>query len=221
MKAFILLGAPGSGKGTIAERIRDAAGLTHLATGDMLRAAVKNGEPLGREAEGYMKRGVLVPDELIIKIVDTRLEEGGAGASYLFDGFPRTLAQADMLDAALARRGARISGVFLLTAPKEVILDRLTGRRTCRQCGAVYHVKNIPPKKEGVCDLCGGELYQRADDKEETILRRLGVYENETAPLISRYEQKGLLVRVQSDRNADEVAGEMLRLIRRASQDAE
>ena len=220
VKAYILLGAPGSGKGTIAERIRDAAGLRHLATGDLLRTAMKNGEPLGREAESYMKRGVLVPDDLIMKLVETCLEKGGDTASYLFDGFPRTLAQADMLDSALEKRGTQISRVFLLTVPKDVILDRLTGRRTCRKCGAVYHIRNIPPKKEGVCDVCGGELYQRADDREDTILNRLAVYDKETAPLISRYEKKGLLARVRSDRKADVVAGEILGMIRGSSSGA-
>lgn len=210
MKAIILFGAPGSGKGTTAERIRTQAGLIHIATGDMLRAAVKNGTELGREAEGYMKKGSLVPDDVIIRMVEERLDKGKADDAYLFDGFPRTIPQAELLEKSLERRGGSMSHVFFLETPREIIMDRLTGRRTCRKCNATYHVRNIPPKTEGVCDVCGGELYQRVDDKAETISNRLDVFTKETAALILRYEKQGVLVRVNSDQGADNLAREIL-----------
>jgi len=214
MRAIILLGGPGAGKGTTAEKIRDAAKLIHVSTGDMLREAVKKATDIGREAESYMKRGALVPDGLIIKLVEARLDAGRADDVYLFDGFPRTIPQAELLETSLARRGGGISHVFFLDAPRKTLVERLTGRRTCRKCGANFHVVNIPPKREGVCDVCGGELYQRADDREETILNRLDVYGRETEGLISRYEKQGLLVRVNSAQHADGLASEILGIIR-------
>jgi adenylate kinase len=217
MKAIILLGAPGSGKGTTAERIRAEARLIHISTGDMLRGAVKQGTEIGQEAEAYMKRGALVPDSLMIKLVETRLDAGQADDAYLFDGFPRTSPQAELLEKGLARRGGKISHVFFLDAPRKVLIERLTGRRTCRACGANYHVKNIPPKKEGVCDACGGELYQRPDDREATIVNRLDVYNRETEGLISRYEKQGLLVRVNSARDAAGLASEIRNILQGAA----
>ena len=210
MKVVILLGPPGSGKGTVAERLRgDKGGYVHFATGDMLREEVHNGTAVGQEAEGFMKRGELVPDEVIIRIVEKRLEAGDPMAAYLFDGFPRTLVQADLLDESLAGRGARIDQVFFLATPREVILQRLTGRRVCRACGASFHVINIPPAVEGVCDACGGELYQRKDDNEETIANRLDVYNRQTESLISRYEEKGLLVSLDSDQGVASLMAEI------------
>lgn len=214
MNAIILLGAPGSGKGTTAERIRDEAKLIHVSTGDMLRQAVKKGTEIGREAESYMKQGALVPDGVIIKLVEARLDAGRPDDVYLFDGFPRTVPQAELLKTTLARRGGGISRVVFLDAPRHVLVERLTGRRTCRKCGTNYHVVNIPPKKEGVCDACGGDLYQRADDREETIIKRLEVYNRETEELISWYEKQGLLVRVDSSQEAGRLASEILKLIR-------
>ena len=216
MKVIILLGAPGSGKGTTAVKIRDEAKLIHISTGDMLRDAVKKGTDLGREAESYMKRGALVPDALMIKLVESRLDKGLVDDLYLFDGFPRTIPQAELLEQSLARRGGGIAKVFFLDAPRKVLIDRLTGRRTCRQCGANFHIRNIPPKKAGVCDACGGELYQRADDREETIVNRLEVYNRETEGLISRYEKQGNLLRVDSAQGATELAEEVLRVFRQA-----
>ena len=217
MKAIILLGAPGSGKGTTAEKIRDDAKLIHVSTGDMLRDAVKKGTETGRDAESYMKRGALVPDSVIIRLVEARLDAGRADDVYLFDGFPRTIPQAELLEQSLSRRGGVLSHVFFLDAPRAVLVERLTGRRTCRKCSANYHVKNIPPRKEGVCDSCGGELYQRADDREETIVNRLEVYSRETEGLISRYEKQRLLVRVNSAQGAKELAAEILKAIRGAA----
>ncbi len=210
MKTIILLGAPGAGKGTIAEGIRGACPFVHISTGDMLREAVKAGSPVGKQAEAYMKRGELVPDEVIIKLVEERLDRGQRDDCYMFDGFPRTLAQARLLDESLSRRGAKVDFVFLLEAPRQLLIARLTGRRVCRQCGQGYHVINIPPKREGVCDICGGELYQRADDQEVTILNRLDVYTQQTESLISFYDKKGVLVRVDSAGSRHEAVAEIL-----------
>ena len=209
MNVIILLGAPGSGKGTTAERLRDATGYVHISTGDMLRAAVKKGSEVGLEADAYMKRGALVPDDLMIRIVEERLDAGGDDESWMFDGYPRTVAQADLLEQSLARRGGKIDRVFLLDAPREVLIARLTGRRICRQCGRNFHILNIPPAREGICDGCGGELYQRPDDHEETIVNRLDVYANQTESLIAHYREQGTLVRVDSTQGADELAAEV------------
>jgi adenylate kinase len=209
MEAIILLGAPGSGKGTAAERLRAETPYAHVATGDMLREAVKNGTPLGRRAEDYMKKGELVPDDVIIRLVEERLDRGGAGDRYMFDGFPRTVPQAEMLEKSIERRGGRVRKVFFLDTPRPVLISRLTGRRTCRKCGTNFHVVNIPPRKPGVCDACGGELYQRADDMEATIVNRLDVYNRQTEGLIARYEQKGLLARVNSDTGVSKLVAEI------------
>lgn len=211
MKTIILLGAPGAGKGTIAEGIRSSSPFLHVSTGDMLREAVKAGTPVGRKAESFMKRGELVPDDVILALVEERLDKGSRDDAYMFDGFPRTLEQARMLDAILERRGAGINRVFLLDAPRELLISRLTGRRVCRKCGQGYHVVNIPPRKEGVCDVCGGDLYQRADDQEGTILNRLDVYTRQTESLISFYDKKGVLLRVDSARPRQDTVAEILR----------
>ncbi len=211
MKAIILLGAPGAGKGTIAEGIKAASPFIHVSTGDMLREAVKQGTVVGREAEAYMKRGELVPDALIIRIVEERLDKGSGDDAYMFDGFPRTSEQARLLDASLARRGAKLDFVFLLDAPRALLISRLTGRRVCRACGAGYHVVNIPPKREGVCDTCGGALYQRPDDQESTILNRLDVYARQTESLIEYYRKQGILVKVDSAQHRQDTVAEILR----------
>ncbi len=216
MKVTILLGAPGSGKGTIAEKVRDACGVIHLSTGDALRAAVKEGAEVGRKAEEFMTKGELVPDEVIVKIVEDRFDAGAGDEHFLFDGFPRTENQAELLEKGLEQRGSSIAMVVLLDAPRDVLMERLTGRRVCRQCGQSFHVRNIPPKVEGVCDKCGGELYQRKDDEEETIANRLEVYKEQTEGLIARYEGLGLLCRIDSTADADEVGAEISAMIRGA-----
>lgn len=213
MEAIILLGAPGSGKGTAAERLKADCGLLHVSTGDMLREAVKAGTPLGLEADGYMKRGELVPDGLIMRLVEGRLDKGKQNARYMFDGFPRTTAQAEQLDSTFRRRNGSVTRVFFLDAPRSVLMQRLTGRRVCRACGAVFHVANMPPKKSGICDACGGELYQRTDDSEATIANRLDVYNRQTESLIAWYTERKLLVRVDSSRNADALVKEMRALL--------
>jgi len=205
MEAIILLGAPGSGKGTAAERLREETAYLHVSTGDMLRAAVKEGGELGQQADSYMKKGELVPDEIIIRLVEERMDAGDKDDQYMFDGFPRTVAQAELLEAALEKRGGNMRKVFFLDSPREVLVSRLAGRRICRKCGRNYHVVNIPPAQEGVCDLCGGELYQRPDDCEDTVLNRLDVYNRQTESLIARYEEQGALVRVDSDSSVDEL----------------
>ncbi len=198
MQAIVLLGAPGAGKGTIAEGIKGATRYIHVSTGDMLREAVKAGSAVGLEAKSYMEKGELVPDAVIMRIVTERLARGAADAQYMFDGFPRTMEQARLLDEVMKAQGGKVTRVFLLEVPRDILVDRLAGRRVCRNCGAVYHVRNIPPKKAGVCDACRGPLYQRPDDTEETVLNRLEVFKKQTESLIQYYEKKKVLVRVNA-----------------------
>jgi adenylate kinase len=186
---MILLGAPGAGKGTQAEILSTKLGIPTISTGNILRAAVKNGTPTGLKAKEYMESGRLVPDEVIIGIVVERVAEADCANGYILDGVPRTIAQAEALDAA----GIRFDYVLSLEVSDEAIAERLTGRRTCPNCGATYHVVNYPPKVEGVCDRCGTGLIQRSDDLPETVQSRLEVYHNETEPLKGYYEAKGNL----------------------------
>ena len=213
IQAIILLGAPGAGKGTIAEAVRQASDYIHVSTGDMLRAAIKQGVPVGKQAEQYMAKGNLVPDKLIIEIVMQRIDGGAKEAKYMFDGFPRTLAQARLLDAEFKSRNAVLTKVFLLDVSKEVALQRLTGRRICRNCGANFHVHNIPPKKTGICDRCGGALEQRPDDMEATILNRLEVFNQQTAALIAYYTSRGILVRIDSSRPREQTVSDVKSLL--------
>jgi len=212
MEAIVLLGPPGTGKGTVSEKLKEATKYVHVSTGDMLRKAIKENTPAGLNAKGYMDRGELVPDEVIIKLVEDRLEKDGDGA-YMFDGFPRTVTQAELLEKTISKAGGNVSHVIYLDAPNDVLMKRLTGRRTCRKCGANYHIVNIPPKKEGVCDVCGGELYQRPDDREETILNRLKVYEEQTKSLVKWYEDKGILQRVNSDQGVTKLIEQITGII--------
>ena len=210
MKAIILLGAPGAGKGTLAEGVKNATAFIHVSIGDMLRAAIKAGSPTGLEAKAFMEKGELVPDDVILRIVGERLAQGRPDDQYMFDGFPRTLEQARRLDDVLAGLGGAVNQVFLLEVPTPVIVSRLSGRRICKSCGAVYHVTNIPSKVAGVCDQCGGPLYQRPDDSEATVLNRLEVYQRQTASLIDFYEKKGVLVRVNAGTNPQAATAELL-----------
>lgn len=200
MKAVILLGPPGSGKGTVAEDLKESVHFEHVSTGDMLRSAVKAESPVGLEAKSYMEKGELVPDEVIIKLIEDLLRAGSGDAKYMFDGFPRTVRQAEMLDASLAGYGSRVSAAFLLEVPREVLVRRICGRRICRQCGAVYNIHTKRPAVDGVCDQCGStDIYQRPDDNEETLNNRLDVYEQQTASLIEFYDRAGVLVRVPAE----------------------
>ena len=190
---IILLGPPGAGKGTQAKMLIEQYGIPQISTGDILRANLKAQTELGLEAKKYMDAGKLVPDEVVIGIVGHRLEEDDCRKGYMLDGFPRTVAQAEALDKILSERNAGIDHVVSIEVPDGELMKRLIGRRTCRQCSQGYHVMFDPPKKEGVCDKCSGELYQRDDDNEETVGARLVVYTEQTQPLIEYYNKKGLL----------------------------
>jgi adenylate kinase len=189
----ILLGGPGAGKGTQAERIVTDFALPHISTGEMLRAAVARGTAMGREAQKYMESGALVPDEVVIGVVRDRLAEPDAAGGFLLDGFPRTVPQAEALDAMLAEAGRGITHVVLIEVPAEELVQRIAGRRSCAVCGKIYNVAFDPPRADGVCDVDGGELVQRADDNEETVRNRIAVYEQQTAPLVGYYTDKGVL----------------------------
>lgn len=206
MSRVIFLGAPGAGKGTQARRLAAGTGVPQVATGDMLREAVAEGTPLGIEAKRYMDQGALVPDEVVIGLVDERLARTDAGGGYVLDGFPRTVAQAEALDALLRRRGQDLDRVVFFDVSRDELLRRLTGRRICRQCGAAFHLVSAPPRTPGRCDQCGGELYQREDDAEGTVARRLDVYQTQTAPLLEYYQRRGLLARVAGEGPVDRVA---------------
>ena len=214
MKLVVLLGAPGSGKGTVAAMLAQAMPYRHLSTGDLLREAVKNDTPLGRVARGYMERGELVPDHLILDLVREVISNRNGDARYVLDGFPRTRAQADGLDRLVGELNGVLQGVVLLVVPREILIDRLSGRRVCRQCGAVYHVRNMPPKVEGRCDRCGGELYQRADDNEATVANRLDVYQRQTEELIEYYRQRGMLYEVDASGKPEATRDRIVRMLR-------
>lgn len=190
---LILLGPPGAGKGTQAKTITDDYGIPQISTGDILRAAVREGTAMGVRARAYMDSGALVPDEVVIGIVRERLEQPDCTAGFILDGFPRTVGQADALDASLAAMNYDLQVVVSLEVDEDSLVERLTGRRTCRSCGRGYHVSNDPPQQAGLCDQCGGELFQRDDDREETIRHRLSVYREQTSPLIDYYGRRGLL----------------------------
>jgi adenylate kinase len=202
----ILLGPPGVGKGTQGVVLAEAVGARHVATGDLLRTARRDGTELGRKAQGFMDRGELVPDRLIVDLVREVLGTLAPGEGVVFDGFPRTVGQAEALDDALAEAGRRVDLVLALEADDEVLVKRLAGRRSCPQCQAVYNVHFTPPRKEGVCDKCGAALVHRPDDEAATVRRRLVVYREETAPLIAFYERGAAPVRrIDADRPVDEV----------------
>ena len=195
---LILLGAPGAGKGTVAKMLTKLDGSVQISTGDILRAAVKAGTELGKKAEAAMKAGDLVSDDLIMGIMKERLQEDDCKSGFLLDGFPRTIPQAEALKVLLADLGIELQAAINLDVPRETILDRLTTRRTCTDCGAIYNVKSNPPKEEGKCDKCGGPVVQRDDETEEAISNRLDVYNEKTAPLAGFYKNEGLLVDVNA-----------------------
>jgi len=206
----ILMGPPGAGKGTQAAVLVDHFGIPHIATGDMFRAALKAGTALGRKAKEYMDAGALVPDEVTIGIVEERLREPDCAKGFLLDGFPRTVAQADALAATLEKLGQKLDGVLNIDVDEEKLLKRLTGRRICRQCGATFHLEFNAPRQAGICDKCGGELYQRSDDSLATAQNRLTVYNQQTEPLIAYYRQKGLLKEIAGDQAIDVVLRDIL-----------
>ena len=190
---IIMLGAPGAGKGTQAKMIAEKYSIPHISTGDIFRANIKNGTELGKEAKKYMDQGLLVPDELTVKILLDRVAQPDCVNGYVLDGFPRTIPQAEVLDKALNELGDQIDYAINVEVPDENIIRRMGGRRACLSCGATYHIEHIPPKAEGICDTCGKELVLRDDDKPETVKNRLEVYHNQTQPLIEFYSAKGVL----------------------------
>jgi adenylate kinase len=202
---LILLGAPGAGKGTQARKLADRFGVPQIATGDMFRAAVLAGTSMGSAAKSFMDRGELVPDAVTIGVVEERLAEPDAAAGFIMDGFPRTAQQATAFDALLARIGKRLDAAVEIAVPREQLIARLTARRVCSKCQASYQLASAPPKVDGICDRCGGPLVQRADDAEATVVKRLAVYERQTAPLLSYYEGAGLLKTVDGTKSIDDV----------------
>lgn len=210
----IFMGPPGAGKGTQAERIVAEFKIPHISTGDIFRAAISQGTPLGVQAKAYLDQGLLVPDEITIGIVKERLQQPDCQNGFLLDGFPRTISQAEALDQMLASMDNRIDHVINLTVDRNLLLARLTGRRICKNCGATYHVLFNPPRTENVCDKCSGELYQRSDDTEEKVGTRLDEYENKTAPLLQYYKEKGLLRQVNGEQDIDGVTAEICSLLR-------
>jgi len=202
---IVMLGAPGAGKGTQAKMIAEEYAIPHISTGDIFRANVKGGTPLGMEAKAYMDRGELVPDELTVRILLDRVAKDDCANGYVLDGFPRTIPQAEVLDSELAKMNDRIDFAIDVEVPDENIVRRMSGRRACLNCGATYHIEHIPPKKEGICDNCGSELVLRDDDKEETVKKRLAVYHEQTQPLIDFYSKKGVLKEVDGTVDSAEV----------------
>ena len=206
---ILLMGPPGAGKGTQAEKLTELFNIPHISTGDMFRKAQKDGTELGLKAKSYMEKGQLVPDEVTIGIVRERLAEEDCQSGFLLDGFPRTVQQADALDQILRDLGTHLDAVVNIEVAKDFLVERLTGRRVCRGCGATYHVKFNEPKLEGVCDRCGGELYQRADDTIETVGNRLDVYAEQTAPLIDYYAAKGLIKNIDGSQSVEKVLADI------------
>ena len=210
---IIMLGAPGAGKGTQAKLIADKYNLPHISTGDIFRANIKEGTALGMEAKKYMDQGLLVPDELTVKILLDRVAKEDCKNGYVLDGFPRTIPQAEVLDKALAELGESVDFAINVEVPDENIIKRMGGRRACLSCGATYHLEHIPPKAEGLCDPCGRELVLRDNDKPETVQNRLQVYPEQTSPLIDFYRAKGVLKEVDGTRRMDEVFNAIVEIL--------
>jgi adenylate kinase len=210
---LIIMGPPGAGKGTQAALIKEEFKLAHISTGDMFRAAIKNSTPLGVEAKKYIDQGNLVPDSVTIGLVKERLQEADCKEGLMLDGFSRTIAQAEALDEILKELDMKLDAVLNIAVDSEVLVDRIVGRRVCKQCGAGYHVTNLKPKKEGICDVCGSELTQRKDDTKETVVTRLEVYTNQTKPLLDYYEKQGLIKEVNGLGEIDVIFGEVKKVL--------
>lgn len=210
---IILIGPPGAGKGTQAQRMIDRLGVPQISTGDMFRAAVKDGSPMGKKAKEYMDKGALVPDEVVIGVVKERFQKPDCKKGFILDGFPRTLEQARALDGLLSELGTKLDHVVVIEVPDDNLVGRLTGRRTCRGCNYMHHIKFDPPKKEGVCDKCGSELYQRDDDKEATIRERLATYHGQTSPLIEYYGKKGIVRKIDGTQSMTDVQSSITKAI--------
>jgi adenylate kinase len=210
---IILVGPPGAGKGTQAKSIAHKYEIPHISTGDMFRKALREQTPMGQKAQKYMDRGELVPDDVTIGLVKERLSEEDCKKGYMLDGYPRTIAQADALEDLLTSWNHRLDHVVNISSSDEVVVARLTGRRTCPECGAVYHMLNKPPKQEMVCDNCGHELIQRKDDNEETVVNRLDVYKNQTEPLLNYYQNRNLLRNINGEQDLDKVFEEICEVL--------
>ncbi|MFN3739086.1 MAG: adenylate kinase [Thermodesulfovibrionales bacterium] len=210
---LVLLGAPGAGKGTQAKKLIEKYSIPQISTGDILRKAVADGTPLGKEAKSYMDKGELVPDSVVIGIIRERLKENDCKKGYILDGFPRNVAQAKALDEMLSSLNSPLDFAISIDVSFDELMKRLTGRRTCKNCGQMYNIYFTPPKNNGVCDKCGGELYQRDDDKEETIRKRLEVYEAQTAPVIDYYKQKGILKSVPGTGSIDDIFNKIISIL--------
>ncbi len=207
---LVMLGPPGVGKGTQARMLGERIHAPQIASGDLLREAVRNQTALGIQARGYMDKGSLVPDELVLKLIDARLDQDDAKSGFILDGFPRSVPQAEALAGMLQRRGETISKVVAIDAPDEELVKRISGRRTCRNCNAMYHMTFDPPAKPGICNKCGGELYQRDDDHEDTVRHRLQVYDHATRPLLDYYGKAGILSQVDGTGRPDEISDRIL-----------
>ena len=212
---IVLLGAPGSGKGTEARFLSEKLNIPHISTGDLLRQAIAQKTLLGEQAKSYVEGGGLVPDKVMMGMVEERLGRDDGKRGFILDGFPRTLEQAEILPEILDGLDSSLDLVFHLEAPSEILVGRLAGRRVCRKCQALFHVKNMPPKKEGACDSCGGELYQRPDDQEEVIKNRLKIYQSQVESLLEYYRERGLLRRVSSDKGPEETFIEIEKVIKK------
>ena len=210
---IIMLGAPGAGKGTQAKKIAEKCGIPHISTGDIFLANIKNGTELGKKAKTYMDQGLLVPDELVCDLVVDRIQQDDCKKGYILDGFPRTIPQAESLDKALQAIGEKMDYAIDVEVPDENIVKRMGGRRACVGCGATYHLVYAPTKKEGICDACGGELILRDDDKPETVQKRLGVYHEQTQPLIDYYKNQGILREVDGSVDMEDVFKEILNIL--------
>ena len=210
---IIMLGAPGAGKGTQADMITKKYNVPHISTGDIFRANIKNGTELCKKAKGYMDQGLLVPDSLVVDLVIDRIHQDDCKEGYVLDGFPRTIPQAEALDAALAAENEEIDAAIDVEVPDDNIVNRMSGRRACLKCGATYHIVYNAPKTEGVCDNCGSELVQREDDKPETVLNRLSVYHKETQPLIDYYNQKGKVAEIDGTQDLNAVFADIEKVL--------
>ncbi|MBF0618870.1 MAG: adenylate kinase [Candidatus Omnitrophica bacterium] len=211
---IVLLGAPGAGKGTLAGALKDQLGVHHISTGDLIRLEIKGGTAIGLEIKRYVESGGLVPDEVVTRMIEGKIKATVADKKgYMFDGFPRTTAQAKELDRIMQENKIELGFALYMEASMDVVLKRLTGRRVCKACGALYHLTNMPSKKAGICDTCGGDLYQRADDNEETIRKRMSVYNESTRPIIDYYKAQGKLKAINADNGADDVKGALLKIL--------
>lgn len=213
MLRTILLGPPGAGKGTIAAKMVAKYGIPQISTGDIFRANIKNETELGKKAKAYIDRGELVPDELVVEIATSRLLEDDCKEGFILDGFPRTVFQAEKLDEFLEKHGMKLDNVLSFDVEKEELVSRISGRRVCKKCGASYHLVNIPPKKDGICDACGGELFRRADDNPDTVENRIEVYNAQTKPLIDFYEDEGIIVHIDGGNSADQVMSDVVKAL--------